>query len=157
MKVEAGTGVGSPKQYLRPYNSTDEFVRTSPSGSWVKLPTRAEMDAVNAKITDSLIRQYNTGASNTKLVITLNGQSSIDGIFTVFASNSISVYAIHAYSANGTSLSSETTVVNQKDGSAVSVSTSGTSISIPFGKAYNSGMICLSHSAGHVPTISYAS
>ena len=47
MKVEAGAGTSYPKQYLKPYDSTDEFVRTSPTGAWVKLPSRAELNTLN--------------------------------------------------------------------------------------------------------------
>lgn len=114
------------------------------------------ISALDSKLANSLIAQYNTGASNTKLVITLNGQSPIDGIITVYSANNVSVYGIHAYSMDGTSLVAETTVVNQSDGSSVAVTTSGTSIIIPLA-TYRTGLICLTHYSGHAPSIGYAS
>ena len=107
----------------------------------------------NSKIRDSIIRQYRTG-EKTKINITANGASSVDGILTRYDGANLSVYAFHAYTPNGSSFS-EAVGVDVKTGQAWSeLSTSGGNLVLAVGQ-YKAGLLTLSYTSGREPTIAY--
>lgn len=112
---------------------------------------------VGADVKNTVVMPYNT-STNTKLVIELNGVSSIDGILTFYdgTTGNLKLMAIHAYSANGTSLAESKCIDVGANTTWSGMSVNGTQMIFNF-SSYRSGLLVISHTAGHRPTISYTS
>ena len=108
-----------------------------------------------ADVNNTVVMQYNT-STKTKVVIELNGASSIDGILTFYdgTTRNLKLMAVHAYSANGTSLAESACIDIGANTTWSGMSVSGAQMIFTF-SSYKSGLLAISHTAGHRPTISY--
>ena len=110
---------------------------------------------VGADVKNTVVMPYDTSA-NTKVVIELNGTSSLGGILTFYdgTTGNLKLMAVHAYSANGTSLAESKCIDVGANTTWSGMSVSGAQMIFTLG-SYRSGLLAISHTAGHRPTISY--